>query len=391
MDFKAEAVRLRDTLIARRRDLHRHPELAFEEVRTAGIVAETLRGFGMEVQTGIGKTGVVGILEGAYEGPTVLVRADMDALPILEENVVEYVSITPGKMHACGHDGHVTIALGVAELMTQLREQIHGRIKFVFQPAEEIANGADSMVRDGVLRDPRPDVTLGLHLWNYLPLGQVGVADGPVMAGASDFNIIVRGVGGHAGTPHVTVDPLLCAAQVVTALQSIVSRNVSPLDTAVVSVTRFHAGTANNIIPQTAELTGTFRTLRREVRDYIAERIRTITESLCAGMGCTAEIEINHYTIPVVNDRHVAEQVRTAFRAVVEDSAFILDERTMAAEDVSAMMDDIPGMYFFVGCANSARGLDFGHHHPRFDFDEDALPLGVALLSSAVASYLLRG
>lgn len=390
IDFRTEAEMMRDELVARRRDFHRHPELAFEEFRTAGIIADELRALGMEVQTGVGKTGVVGILEGAGDGPTVLVRSDMDALPIQEENAVDYASTVAGKMHACGHDGHMSIVLGVAKLMTQYRERLNGRIKFVFQPAEEIANGADAMIRDGVLENPRPDVTLGLHLWNYLPLGTLGLAEGPVMAGASDFKMVIRGKGGHAGTPHLTVDPLVCAAQVVLALQTIVSRNVSPLDTAVVSVTYCHAGTANNVIPQMVELGGTFRTLRREVRDAVEARIREIAEAVCAGAGCTCEVAITHYTIPVVNHPEVTATVRRVFSQLVGDAQFRFDERTMAAEDVSALMDDIPGMYFFVGCANSARGLDYGHHHPRFDFDEDALPLGVALLSAAVAEYTMR-
>ena len=274
VDFKAQAEAMRDELVARRRDLHQHPELAFEEVRTAGIVARELTNLGLEVQTGVGKTGVVAMLEGAQHGPTVLVRADMDALPIHEENEVDYASTVPGKMHACGHDGHTTIALAVAKLLAPHRDQMAGRVKFVFQPAEEAGKGARAMVNDGVLNDPRPDVSVGLHLWNSLPFGTVGVADGPIMAGASIFTVKIRGKGSHAASPHLGIDPVVCAAQMVTAFQTILSRNVDPLDTVVLSVTTIHAGEAYNVIPQTAEMHGTVRYFKREVRDLVFARMQ---------------------------------------------------------------------------------------------------------------------
>ncbi|MCL4254262.1 MAG: amidohydrolase, partial [Anaerolineae bacterium] len=218
IDFKQEAESLREKVVAFRRDFHQHPEIAFEEVRTSGIVANELRRLGLEVQTGIGKTGVIAILEGNTEGPTVLVRADMDALPIQEENQTEYASQYAGKMHACGHDGHTAIALGVANLFAKYRDNIKGRIKFVFQPAEEIGSGATAMIKDGALENPRPDVSLGLHLWNTMPLGTLGVADGPVMAGSSSFGMTIIGKGGHAAIPHSCVDPVPVGAQIILAL-----------------------------------------------------------------------------------------------------------------------------------------------------------------------------
>ena len=389
IDFKAQAEGLRDELIARRRDLHMHPELAFEEFRTAGIVADELRQLGLEVQTGVGKTGVVAVLEGAHDGPTVLVRADMDALPILEENKFAYASVTPGKMHACGHDGHTTIGLGVAKLLTQQRDQIAGRVKFVFQPAEETVGGAKAMIADGALNDPRPDVTLGLHLWNSMPLGQLGVGDGPVMAGATTFTLKIVGKGGHAALPNGTIDPIVCAAQMITALQTIVSRNVDPLDSAVISVTRVQSGTAYNIIPQDAELWGTIRTFKLEVRDHVEQRMREITNGIAQAMGCTATLDVMHGTLPVRNDPEVTERTRTVLRQLVGESGLVTTERTMGAEDVGLFMDDIPGMYFFVGAAVPNQTEYYGHHHPRFDFDENALPLSVALMASAVANYVI--
>lgn len=380
---------MRDELVARRRDFHQHPEIAFEEVRTAGIVAQELQALGMEVQTGIGKTGVVGILEGDSDGPTVLVRADMDALPITEENQVDYLSTVDGKMHACGHDGHTAIALSVAKLFANNRDQLAGRIKFVFQPAEEIGAGAKAMVEDGVLNDPRPDVSLGLHLWNPLPVGKINVQSGPVMAGISRFEINIQGKGGHGAMPHETVDPIVCASQMVLALQTIVSRNANPLESAVVSVAQIHAGTADNIIPDTARITGTFRTYTLEMRDMVCERMATITEHTALASGCTTNLNITHPGMAVNNHEDVVEQAKATWRKLGRESDFTLT-RTTASEDVGWFMDDIPGMYFLLGSGNAERDLAYPHHHPRFDFDEDVLPIGVELLSSAVASYVIK-
>ena len=389
INFKQQADAMRDELVSRRRDLHQHPELAFEEVRTAGIVAQELSRLGLEVQTGVGKTGVVAILEGDQDGPTVLVRADMDALPIIEENTFNYASMTPGKMHACGHDGHTTIALGVAKLLSQHRDQMAGRVKFVFQPAEEIVAGAKAMIADGVLRDPPPDVSLGLHLWNSMPFGTLGVADGPVMAGSSTFTLKIVGKGGHAASPDNTIDPVVCAAQIVTAFQSIVSRNVNPLDGAVVSVTRIQAGTAFNIIPQDVEMWGTVRTFNLETRNKVEQRMTEIADGMSWAMGCTADLQIEHNVLPVMNHPEVASRMRGLFQQYVGDDGLNATERTMGSEDVGLFMADIPGMYFFLGAAVPNSDVYYGHHHPRFDFDENALPLGVTLLSAAIADYVL--
>lgn len=391
MTFNIEqaANAMRDELIAVRRDFHQHPEIAFQEVRTAGIVAKTLAELGLEVQTGVGKTGVVGILEGDTDGPTVLVRADMDALPIHEENDVPYASKIAGKMHACGHDGHTAIALGVAKLFAAQREKISGRIKFVFQPAEEVAGGAKAMIADGVLQTLRPDVSLGLHLWNDLPLGLVGIADGPTMAGSNSFKIEITGKGGHGASPHSSLDPIVCAAQIVTAFQSIVSRNIDPFETGVISVTQMHAGDADNVIPQTAILRGTTRAFRPNIHAMIEERMRAITQGIAQSMGCKASISFFDGTKPVINDVAVTTRVREVIAPVVGEENLLLNERTMGAEDMGFFMEDIPGTYFFVGSANSTRELDYGHHHPRFDFDEEVLPLSVTLLARAVAAYVL--
>lgn len=377
--------------IARRRELHQHPELAFDEIRTASIVASELARLGLEVQTGIGMTGVVGILEGAGDGPTVLVRADMDALPVHEENGVDYISQHPGVMHACGHDGHTTIALAVAEVLSEHRAQLNGRVKFVFQPAEEIALGASAMIEDGALLNPAPDVALGLHLWNELPLGTVGITDGAVMAGASDFTLTVTGQGGHGGLPHETRDPILAASQIVTALQSIVSRNVKPTDVAVISVTSFQAGEAFNVIPPSAALRGTVRTLSTAVRDLVERRMGEVAQNIAEGMGCTVDFDIQHLTPPVTNAKAINDHLRRVFAEATPDLQLVNDYVTMAAEDMAFFLNAVPGAFFLVGSSNPARGLDYPHHHPRFDFDEAAIPLAVRLMTAAVASYVIPG
>lgn len=391
IDFKSEAEAMREELVARRRDFHKHPETAFEEVRTSGIVAEELNKLGLEVQTGIGKTGVIGILEGDAEGPTVLVRADMDALPMPEHNEVDYASTIDNKMHACGHDGHTTIALGVAKLFAKHRDKLAGRIKFVFQPAEEIGQGARAMVKDGALDNPRPDVSLGLHLWNTESVGKLGVASGPVMAGASVFEIDITGVGAHGAMPHQGVDPVVCAAHMTTMFQTIVSRNSDPLEAVVVSVTQIIAGTAKNVIPATAKLTGTFRTYTPETRDKVEKRMRDIAENTARAMDCEVEIEIKHHTDAVHNHPEVTDIVKNAFKKLGANEDNFVYERTTGAEDMGEFMTDVPGFFFFLGSGNEEKGLNYPHHHPRFDFDEDVLPQGVAYMSAAVAEYLIKG
>lgn len=391
VDFLQGARELAPRLIDWRRDFHRHPELAFTETRTASLVADQLHQLGLEVQTGVGRTGVVALLDGASDGPTVLLRFDMDALPIREENQVPYASVNPGVMHACGHDGHTAIGLAVAHLLSDQRSRIHGRLKFVFQPAEEIAEGAQAMIQDGVLQDPEPEVALGLHLWNTLPVGQVGIMPGPVMAGADIFDVIVRGAGGHGASPHETRDPLLAAAHIVTALQSVISRNVNPLDSAVLSVTSFIAGTASNIIPSEVTLKGTIRTYTDAVHDLTIRRLKQVTEGIAQAMDCVAEVTVTSLTPPLVNHPEVTQVVQQAIAPYTEPENLLPDIRTMGAEDMAIFLNRIPGCFFFVGSANSQRDLSYPHHHPRFDFDEAALPLAAAMLASAAAAYVLPG
>jgi amidohydrolase len=388
MTFLDQALKIKDQTIAWRRDLHRNPELGFKEVRTARIVADELTRLGMDVTTGVGKTGVVGLLHGAAETPVLLLRFDMDALPILEETGAEYASQHPGVMHACGHDAHTAVGLSVARLLAAQRETLPGTIKFVFQPAEEGDGGAAHMIADGVLTEPVPDVVMGMHVWNERPVGWYGLTPGPSMAGADIFTVRVSGKGGHGAQPHITRDPIAAVAHIVTALQTIVSRNVNPLDSAVVSVTQLSAGTANNVIPQEAVFTGTLRAFKPEVGALVKARFYTLIETIASAMGCQAEIDFIKVTEPVINDPQLAALMGAV--AVELDPQAKIDTafQTMGGEDFSLMMQTIPGCFMMVGSANPERGLDYGHHHPKFDIDEACLPYAVAIMAQGAVEVL---
>ena len=396
-DFLQQAEELFPYTQSLRRDFHIHPELGFREIRTGGIVARELESLGIEVTKGIGKTGVVGLLEGARPGPTLLLRFDMDALPITEETAAEYASQNPGVMHACGHDGHTAIGLTVARMLYAHRDELAGTIKFCFQPSEEGTNGeevggAEMMMRDGVLDSPKVDMCLSLHLWNEQPLGWLGVAGGPIMAGADIFTIKLTGKGGHGAAPHLTIDPVVAASQIVNALQTIVSRNVAPLETAVISVTTIHAGTAFNVIPQTAEMTGTIRTFDLSVRQKVFQRIEQVARGVGEALGCQVGLELKRITPALINNEAITSTVQETARRVMTGSDLHTDGHiTMGAEDMAYMLEKVPGCYFMVGSNDKSRHLDYGHHHPKFDFDEDALLRASALMASAAVDVLNSG
>lgn len=388
IDSRAEAEALREQLVAWRRDFHRHPELAFQEHRSAQIITEALRGLGYDVETGVAETGVVALLQGDHSGPVVMARFDMDALPVTEANETDYASQNQGVMHACGHDGHMAIGLGVATLIAEHRDHLPGTLKLVFQPAEEGANGAALMVEEGVLDNPRPDVLLITHLWNEKPVGNVDVTPGAIMAAADRWSCTVRGEGGHGAMPHRAVDPIVAASHVVTGLQTVVSRNVSPLETAVLTVGSFHAGDAFNVIPDHVDLTGTIRTYDPQVREKVIQRARRVVDSVAAAYDASAGLEVESVAPALVNDAEAVEAIREAAEAVLGSQAVTSGERTMGSEDASYFTQEVPGCYFFLGSANPDRGLDVPHHNPRFDFDEDALPIGVAVMTEAILHTL---
>jgi len=376
-------------LVAVRRDLHRHPELSMAEHRTASVVETSLRGMGLRPRRCAG-TGVLATVEGEARGRTLLLRADMDALPLEEVPGRSYGSLNAGVMHACGHDGHTACLLGAAERLAR-RPPERGRVLLAFQPGEEGADGARAMVRDGALRKPVPDAAVGLHLWANLPAGKIAVLDGPCMAAVDWFEIRIRGRGGHAAYPHDAVDPVLVAAHVVTALQSLASRRTDPRDLIVVTVGRMQAGTAFNIIPGEAVLEGTVRTYREATRRRTAREMRRLAESTARAFGARAEVEYEFQLPPTVNDPALAALVREAAAEVVGRRNVVPAEPSMGGEDVGVLFGRNPGAFAFVGCRNARRGIVHEHHHPAFDIDEAALPLGRDLLEASARRYLAEG
>ncbi len=390
-DYLNEAQILFEYTQSMRRDFHAHPELGFHEIRTAGIVARELTSIGLEVHTGVGGTGVVALLEGGKPGPVVLARADMDALPIREETGAPYASKNLGVMHACGHDGHTAILLTVAKMLTAHRKELAGTVKFMFQPAEEGMGGAEKMVLDGTLESPKVDVALALHVWNEKPVGWIGIASGPAMAGADIFKIKVIGKGGHGAVPHLAVDPILAAAQMVSALQGIVARNVAPLETAVVSVCTIRGGETFNVIPSVVELTGTIRTFDTAVRTHVLERFEKTVHSVAKGMGCQAKLDLQILTPATINQSETAKRVQAVARRLFPDGEVdTADYITMGSEDFAFVLEKVPGCFFFIGSANPEKGLNAGHHHPKFDIDETALPRGAALMAAAINDLLFN-
>ena len=391
--FKRAAEALQPRLVAWRRDFHMHPELGFEEVRTAGIVADHLRGLGLEVSTGIGKTGVVAMIEPdavAENAPTVMLRFDMDALPILEANDVPYRSTTDGVMHACGHDGHTAIGMGVAQVLTAGRNDLPGRVKLVFQPAEEGLGGALAMIADGALEGPKPAAAFGLHLWSRLPLDLIVVQEGPLMAGADKIHLVVHGVGGHGAMPHETIDAVVVASEIVLAWQTIVSRTVSPTEPAVVTVGSFHAGSAANVIAGRAELQGSIRSFSIETRDLLVRRLREIAEGLCAAHNARCDFTFTAGVLPTINSAAGAALMRDVATSLVGAEQVDTMTPAMVGEDMSEFLMRAPGCYVLVGANDPDGPLNSPHHSPTFDFDERMLSTGVALLAATAVEYLQR-
>ncbi len=375
-------------IIALRRDFHANPELGYKETRSAGVIASRLRALGYEVEENVGVTGVIGLMRGVKSGPCVLVRADMDALPIVEDTPWEWKSQVAGAMHACGHDCHMAIGLTVARLLAEKREHWGGTVKFMFQPAEEGLGGAAKMIKSGLLEAPRPDYALALHVWSEIEAGIIGLSSGPVMAAADEFRARIVGKGGHGAMPHQTTDAIVVAAQVIGALQTVVSRSVKPLDAAVVTVGNLHSGSAFNIIPGEARMEGTLRSFSPDVRDMLRERSREIIENLPLAFNAEGEWQFFPGYPATVNDETVTERLRPVFETIAGTENVQPFEPTMGAEDMSLVLEQIPGCYFFVGGRSEASGATWPHHHPRFNIDESALLLGARAMTAAVEELL---
>ncbi len=365
-----------------RRDFHRHPELGTQEFRTAERVAGYLQACGLEVHRVTG-TGVVGLLRGARPGPTLLLRADLDALPIQEENDVPYRSVHDGVMHACGHDAHTATLLVAARILSGLKGRLAGNVKFVFEPNEEHV-GALAMIESGVMNHPRVDACMALHYWTPLRTGQLGITEGPVMAGMEHFELIVKGRGGHTATPQTAIDPILAAAAVVLAVQSIQTREVDVLrEPTVIMFGTIAGGTASNIIPDTVTLSGTMRyffTGEAQSQDHPKRRLERVVSRTCAAHRAGHELSFLYGHPTLVNHAGMVALARSVASTELSPAPEIVSFSTLAGEDFSEFASRAPGVFCFVGAGNPEKGTDFPHHHPRFDLDEDALPVGVELL-----------
>ena len=377
---------LHDEVTAWRRDLHEHPELQFDVHRTAGIVADKLREFGCdEVIPGIGRTGVVGIIRGAKStsGKVIGLRADMDALPIEEATGVAYTSKIPGKMHACGHDGHTAMLLGAAKYLAETRN-FDGTAIMIFQPAEEGGGGGDAMVKDGLMTRFGIQEVYGMHNMPGIPLGTFAVRTGPSMAAADRFIIDIEGKGGHGAMPHLCIDPVPVAFAIGQAMQTIVSRNVDPIECAVVSITSVHAGEAFNVIPQTLRMLGTVRTFKPDVQDLVEQRMKETAEGIAKAMGCTAKVDyLRGYPVTFNHEAQTRFAADVAKTIVGVDKVETNTPPLMGAEDFSYMLNERPGCYIFVGNGDTA-----ACHHPAYDFDDRAIPAGTSYWAKLVETAM---
>ena len=388
MQISEQIEKYREELIGLRRDFHRHPELGFEEFRTADIIENYLTALGITTQR-ITKTGVVGILRGARPEPVLMLRADMDGLPIEEENDVDYKSQNNGVMHACGHDAHMAMLLIAAKILAAKKKEIAGTIKFVFQPNEEIA-GAVHMIKEGVLENPKVNAAMGMHVWTPVPSEKIAITPGPVMGGLDVFKVTIHGKGGHTGMPEDAVDPIIAAAAVIQTVQVIQTREISNLKSTVIMFGKIKGGTKSNIIPEKVELEGSIRFLYPngpEDESQPTQRFIRIVEQVCQTHRCTCDIDIVHENIPLINNAEMAALARDTAVEVFSDPESIIDNQTMGSEDFSEFSERVPGVLMFLGTGNENIGSDFSHHHPRFNIDEDTLPLGVEMWVRSVFKF----
>ena len=380
-------------IVEQRRKIHRHPEKSGQEVLTSALVQKRLAELGVEVRTGFHKTGVAGIIRGALPGRTIGLRFDMDALEMQELTDHEYRSTVPGMMHACGHDGHTAMGLGVAKVLSGMKDSIHGTIKLVFQPAEEDAQsggGAQYMIHDGVLKDPDVEMMLGMHLWPDLPLGSVGTRPGALMAGSDPFIITIKGKGGHASMPHTTIDPVVAGSYIVTALQSIVARNIDPFAQAVVTVGVFNGGTRYNVIPETATIQGTVRSFDEDVRLKLRDRVIEVATKTAEALGAHAEVDYRLTYPPLINDRGVYEQAKASIIDMLgEENYAEVPKPAPGGEDFAFFAKAVPSAFMFLGYKKAGE-VPVQPHNPYYNFDEAALGVGVRVFVRA-ALDLARG
>ncbi len=383
-------------IAAIRRDIHAHPELCFEEHRTAELVAQKLTAWGIPVHRGLGGTGVVGVIKNGSGTRAIGLRADMDALPLQEKNTFAHTSRHAGKMHACGHDGHTAMLLAAAQHLAKHRN-FDGTVYLIFQPAEEGGGGADRMIQDGLFEQFPMDAVFGMHNWPGMPAGSFALSPGPVMASSNEFKITIRGKGGHAAMPHNAVDPVLVACQMVQAFQTIVSRNIKPIEAGVISVTMIHSGEATNVIADSCELQGTVRTFTLEVLDKIEARMREVAEHTCAAFGARCDFEFERNYPPTINSEREVELARRVMAAIVGEDKVLRQEPTMGAEDFAYMLLAKPGAYAFIGNGDGVH-REMGHgggpctlHNPSYDFNDELIPLGATYWVQLAEAWLAPG
>jgi len=386
INILSEIVAIKDEIIANRRDFHKHPELGFRENRTAKVIVDKLKSYGIDVKTGIGKTGVVGDLYGKSGSKTIALRADMDALPIQETIDASYKSENGGIMHACGHDGHMAMLLGAAKILSQSKDRLSGNIRFIFQPAEEGEGGARYMIADGCLENV--DEIYGIHLWNYQPYGEIGVKSGPIMAAADIFDITIKGIGGHGAMPQGTVDAIVVASNFIMSLQTIVSRNTDPLESTVITVGKINGGHGFNVIADEVKLRGTVRAMTEENRQMVKTRMQEIIDGIAKASGAKIVMDYQEGYPPTINDTDASHKVVQAANKIVSKGT-IEPYLTMGAEDFSYYLQKIPGCFFFIGSAPSnKKPMSVPHHCSHFDIDERALLVGTSMFVQLIKDQL---
>ncbi len=382
----SKAEQLKQKIVELRRDFHQHPELGLQEVNTAKKVEGVLKGLGIETKMLVNGTGVRGFLKGPKPGKTIALRADMDALPIQEETDLSYQSQNKGVMHACGHDAHTAMLLGAAMILSERKKELQGNVVFIFQPAEEIGVGAKAMVEEGVLQGV--DRIFGLHVYSILPFGTLGYRAGPLMAAGDFFDVKITGRGGHGAQPHLTVDPIVIATNAINAIQTIVSREVDPLESAVISICKMEAGEAYNVIPETATFGGTIRSHRPELRESLPRRLKEILDGVVLGMRGNYEFNLMSKFPATITDEEMTAFIVNVAKEILSEDKISMMKPLMGSEDFSFYLQKIPGTFAFLGVENREKGIIYPQHHPKYDIDEDILPIGTALQVGVALDYL---
>ncbi|MGM0411179.1 MAG: M20 metallopeptidase family protein [Bacillota bacterium] len=390
-DLKKLIKRYEEEVIKIRRDLHKHPEVGFDLQRTANKVANILEKLDFKVERNIAKSGVVGLLKGDNDGPTVALRADMDALPMKEENDFDFASVEEEKMHACGHDGHTAILLGVAMVLSEIKDEINGNVKLIFQPAEEGPGGADPMIKEGVLENPKVDAIFGLHIWLEIDAGKVGVKNGPLFASIDEVDIDIKGDSAHGASPHQGVDAVVVAADLIKSLQSIISRKVDPIDSAVITIGKIEGGFVRNVIADNVRLEATIRSLNPEVRKLLEEEIKKKVKNICLANDADYEIDYRNLYPPLQNNKEMNSLVKNnAIDVVGKEKVIDVKEPTMGGEDYAYFLKEVPGTFFLLGGRNEKKGITAPHHNSYFNFDEDIMVDGIEIMVKSVLDFLER-